>query len=110
MPRNIFTRILLGVPAAAAALTLVACTGGGIQRPSAEELSSGISTILTNVGQDGVYTEEQIDCFAEKFLVAQLPDQDLASLAAGRDEQSSESVKALVTTTMQEATVTCTAQ
>lgn len=100
-------RILLALPIAAAALSLAACSSGAVQRPTTVELSTGITTILENVGQAGTYTSDQILCIAEKFYATELDDQDLANIAAGKDEQSSQSAKDLVTSTMSEAITTC---
>ena len=111
MNRNLRTRtrVLLAMPVAVVAISLAACSGGGdgSARPSADELSDGIATIFEDNGQGGILTDEQIDCVADAFLASDVSDQDLANLAAGKDEQTSQDAKALVTDTMAEAITTC---
>ena len=111
--RNLRSRILMTLPIAALAISLAACAGGpgggsgGSDRPSADELSTGITTILEDAGQGGVLTEEQVDCIADEFLDSEVSDQDLKNMADGEDLQTSQEAKDLVTTTMQDAIGTC---
>lgn len=100
------TRVLLALPIAAVAFSLAACSGGS-ERPSTGELSDGISTILEDAGQGGILTDDQLECVAEAFLDSDVSDQDLANLAAGKDEQTTEEAKTLVTETMSEAGAAC---
>lgn len=102
------TRVLLALPIAAVAFSLAACSGGS-ERPSTGELSEGISTILEDAGQGGLLTDDQLECVAEAFLDSDVSDQDLANLAAGKDEQTTEEAKTLVTETMSEAGAACAA-
>ncbi|WP_417508940.1 hypothetical protein [Microbacterium sp.] len=108
------TRLLLALPIAAAAISLAACSGvgatGGDARPTADELSSGIATILEDAGQGDVLTADQLDCVAGEFLDSKVSDKDLQSLANGKDEQTSEEAKDLVSQTMSEAAMTCSAE
>lgn len=111
MNRNLRTRpsrLLLAVPIAAVALSLAACSGGA-QRPSTDELSDGIATILEDSGQGDLLTGEQITCVAEYFLTSDVSDRDLAYIAEGKDTQTSEEAKTLVTSTMQDAGMECAA-
>lgn len=102
------TRLLLALPIAAVAISLAACSGvGAVTRPTADELSSGIATILEDAGQGDVLTTEQVDCVAAEFLDSEVSDKDLQNLAEGKDEQTSEEAKDLVSQTMSEAAVTC---
>ena len=116
MNRNLRTRtrLLLAVPVAAVAISLAACASGGASggtdRPSADQLSDGISTILEDGGQGGILTDDQVDCVADAFLASDVSDQDLSNLAAGKDEQTSEEAKSLVTSTMSEAVMTCASE
>lgn len=116
MNRNLSTRarLLLTLPIAAAAISLAACGGaaggGDSVRPSADELSDGIAMILQDAGQAGILTDDQIDCVADAFLASDVSDQDLANLAAGKDEQTSQDANALVTDTMAEAITTCASE
>lgn len=109
MNRNLRTnssRILMALPIAAVAFSLAACAGAA-QRPSADHLSQGIATILEDSGQGGLMTDEQLDCVADYFLDSEVSDQDLANIAEGKDLQTSEESKDLVTATMQDAAVEC---
>jgi len=109
MNRNLRTntsRILMTLPIAAVALSLAACAGAA-ERPSADKLSEGIVTILEDSGQGDIMTADQIDCVAEYFLDSEVTDQDLANIADGKDLQTSEESKDLVTSTMQDAVVEC---
>ena len=113
--RNVRSRILMTLPIAALAVSLAACAGGpggggGSDRPSAEELSSGITTILEDSGQGDILTAEQVECIAEEFLDSDVSDQDLKNMAGGEDLQTSEEAKQLVTSTMQDAVATCTTE
>lgn len=115
MNRNLRTRarLLLALPVAAVAISLAACAGGGAggaDRPSSDQLSDGIATILEDSGQSGILTDDQIDCVADAFLDSDVSDQDLSNLAAGKDEQTSEEAKSLVTSTMSEAVMTCASE
>lgn len=107
------SRILMALPIAAVAFSLAACAGSagpggdGSDRPSADELSTGITTILEDGGQGGILTEEQIDCIADEFVDSEVSDEDLKNMAGGEDLQTSEEAKTLVTSTMQEAIETC---
>lgn len=108
--RNLRSRILMTMPIAALAVSLAGCAGGpggGSDRPSTEELSTGITTILEDAGQGGVLTEEQVDCIAGEFLESDVSDQDLKNMADGEDLQTSQEAKDLVTATMQDAIGTC---
>lgn len=113
--RNLRSRILMTLPIAAVALSLAACAGGpdggsgGSDRPSADELSTGITKILEDSGQSDLLTADQVDCIAGEFLDSEVSDQDLKNMAGGEDLQTSEEAKQLVTTTMQEAVTTCAA-
>ena len=102
------SRILMALPIAAVALSLAACAGGA-ERPSVDELSDGIATIFDDAGQGGILTDDQMDCVAEKFLESDVSDQDLANIAEGKDVQTTEDAKSLVTSTMQDAVVECAA-
>ncbi|KDA06931.1 hypothetical protein DC31_07840 [Microbacterium sp. CH12i] len=109
MNRNLRTRpsrLLLALPVVAIAFSLAACSGGA-QRPSVDQLSDGLTTILEEGGQGGILTDDQIDCVAEKFLDSKVSDEDLSNLAAGKDEQTSQESKALVTDTMSSAAAEC---
>lgn len=108
------TRILMALPIAALAVSLAACAGsagpgggGDSDRPSTDELSAGITTILEDAGQGGILTEEQVDCISDEFLDSEVSDEDLKNMAGGEDLQTSEEAKTLVTTTMQDAIETC---
>ncbi|MGO3233105.1 MAG: hypothetical protein ACTIKT_06515 [Microbacterium sp.] len=108
MNRNLRTntsRILMALPIAAVAFSLAACAGAA--RPSADQLSEGIATILEDSGQGDLMTADQIDCVAEYFLDSEVTDQDLANIAEGKDLQTSEESKDLVTATMQDAGMEC---
>lgn len=109
--RNLRTRparLVMALSIAAAAVTLSAC-GGGAERPTADQLSSGIATIFEDAGQADLLTDEQLDCVAEHFLDSEVSDQDLANIAEGKDLQTSQEAKDLVTSTMQDSIVECTA-
>jgi len=115
--RNLRSRILMTLPIAVVAISLAACaggpgggSGGSSDRPSAEELSTGITTILEDSGQGDLLTADQVDCIAGEFLESEVSDQDLKNMAGGEDLQTSEEAKQLVTTTMQDAVGTCAAQ
>jgi hypothetical protein len=113
--RNLRARILMTLPIAALAMSLAACAGapgGGIgsDRPSADELSTGITKILEDSGQGDLLTEEQVDCIAGEFIDSEVSDQDLENMAGGEDLQTSQEAKDLVTATMQDAVATCTAE
>lgn len=99
----------MALPIVAVAFSLSACAGGGAERPTADELSDGITTIFEESGQSDLMTEEQIDCVAEKFLDSEVSDQDLTNIAQGKDLQTSEEAKDLVTSTMQDAVMECAA-
>ncbi|CAH0203693.1 MULTISPECIES: hypothetical protein [unclassified Microbacterium] len=101
------TRLLLALPVAAVAISLTACSGGGAGRPSADELSDGIASILEEAGQGDALTDEQLDCVADAFLESEVSDQDLANLAEGKDLQTSQDAKDLVSQTMAESFTTC---
>lgn len=100
------TRLLLALPVAAVAFSLAACSGGAT-RPTVDELSSGIGQIFEDNGQGGVLTDDQLDCIAEAFLDSDVSDEDLSNLADGKDLQTSEDAKSLVTETMVEASSSC---
>lgn len=110
------TRLLLVLPVTALAVSLAACAGGGTggsdgsARPSVDEISTGMSKILEDSGQGDLLTDEQVDCVAGELADSEISDQDLQNVADGKDIQTSEDAKQLVTTTMQEAVGTCAAQ
>lgn len=103
------TRILMALPLAAVAFSLAACSGGTAERPSTEQVSEGIAKIFEDSGQGGILTDDQLDCVAEYFLASEVSDADLANIAEGKDLQTSEEAKTLVTSTMQESIVECAA-
>jgi len=110
------TRLLLALPIAAAAISLAACAGtaggqdGGSGRPSVDDVSVGITKILDDAGQSDLLTEDQITCISERFVDSKVSDEDLSNLAAGKDEQTSEDAKELVSQTMTEASTACAAE
>jgi hypothetical protein len=108
MNRKLRTRLLIAPPVAALAISLAACSGGGGTRPSADELSDGIASILEEAGQGDALTDEQLNCVADAFLESEVSDQDLANLAEGKDLQTSQDAKELVSQTMAESFTTCT--
>ena len=99
--------LALAAGVSATALVLTACSGGGAGRPSADELSDGIASILEEAGQGDALTDEQLDCVADAFLESEVSDQDLANLAEGKDLQTSQDAKDLVSQTMAESFTTC---
>ena len=95
---------------AAVAVSLSACAGGASsERPSADKVSEGIAKIFEDSGQGGILTDDQLDCVAEYFVASEVSDNDLANIAEGKDLQSSEEAKTLVTSTMQDSIVECAA-
>ncbi|WP_243229609.1 hypothetical protein [Microbacterium sp. CIAB417] len=113
--RKLRTRLLSAVPIAALAFSLAACGAPAAERPSTEELSEGITTILEDQGltvgdgEDAQLTPDQVDCISGELLDSEISDQDLANLAEGKDEQTSQDAFNLVQTTMTEAVQTCAA-
>ena len=112
--RKLRTRLLTAVPIAALALSLAACGGSAAERPSTSELSEGITTILEDTGgytigdgEDAQITTAQVDCISDELIASDIPDQDLANLAEGKDEQTSQETFELVQTTMTAAVQTC---
>jgi hypothetical protein len=113
--RKLRTRLLTAVPIAALAFSLAACGGSAAERPSTSELSEGVTMILEDGGitvgdgEDDQLTADQVDCISDELIASDIPDQDLANLAEGKDEQSSQETYDLVSTTMTEAVQTCAA-
>lgn len=112
--RNLRTRarLLMALPIAAVAFSLTAC-GAAVERPTTEEVSSGVTQILEDGGyvvgdgEDAQFTPTVIDCIAEKLVDSEISDQDLANLAEGKDEQTSQEAFTLVQTTMADASTEC---
>ena len=77
--RNLF--LVLPV---AATLFLSAC-GGAVERPSTDELATGLTSILESQGVSGL-TEEQVTCIAEGLEASDLSDSVLAAVATGDAE------------------------
>lgn len=106
LDRKLRTRLLTALPVAALVFSLAAC-GGSADRPSVDELSDGMAAIFEEQGYGDSFTDEVLDCLAEALLASEVSDQDLANLADGRDEQTSEEAYTLVQTTIQEASTEC---
>lgn len=113
--RKLRTRLLIAVPIAALAFSLAACGGSAAERPSTDELTEGVTVILEDGGiavgdaEDDQLTTAQVDCISDELIASDISDQDLANLAEGKDEQTSEEAFDLVQTTMTEAVQTCAA-
>ncbi|MGW8483103.1 hypothetical protein ACWGJP_08170 [Microbacterium sp. NPDC055903] len=105
--RNVRTRLAAALPAAVLALSLAACGAPAAERPTSDELSEGIAAILEDGGQGGILTDEQITCVADELIASDVTDQDLANLAAGQDQQTSQEAYDLVKTEMAAAVATC---
>jgi hypothetical protein len=99
-------RLLMALPVAALAFTLAACSGGA-QRPSVPELSEGITPILDDYGIGGQIDESGVDCISEQLIASEISDQDLANLADGKDEQTSQEAYDLVQSEMTAAVQEC---
>lgn len=99
-------RLLMALPVAALAFTLAACSGGA-QRPSVDELSEGITTILDDGGIGEQFDQASVDCISEELIASDISDQDLSNLADGKDEQTSQEAYDLVQTEMTTAVQKC---
>lgn len=108
--RSRTSRLLLALPVAALAFSLAACSGAAAERPTSEELSTGIQKILDDGGIGDQFTEGQVSCIADALLDTSISDEDLANIADGRDVQTSEDAKALVTQEMGSAVTECATQ
>ena len=100
------TRLLMALPIVAVAFSLAACSGT-VERPSVDEVSSGFAEILGATGQSDVFTDEVIDCMAAELVDSEISDADLRNIADGKDEQTSQEAKELVSTTTAAAVQTC---
>ncbi|GAB3595835.1 hypothetical protein [Microbacterium tumbae] len=105
--RNLRTRLLAVLPVAALAFSLTACGGAAAERPSVPELSEGITTILDDAGIADQFDDASIDCISEALIASEISDQDLANLAEGKDEQTSQEAFDLVQSEMTTATQEC---
>ena len=113
--RKLRNRLLSAVPIAALAFSLAACGGAAAERPSTDELSEGVTVILEDGGitvgdgEDDQLTTDQVDCISDELIASDIADEDLANLAEGKDEQTSQEAYDLVSTTMAAAVQTCAA-
>lgn len=108
--RNLRTpaRLLLAVPIAALALSLAAC--GGSARPTADEVSTGLTKFFDEQGTSDAIDEQASTCFAEKLVDSELSDETLRYLADGEDKQSSVEDRDLTTKILQDNLEECTGE
>lgn len=104
--RSRTSRLLLALPVAALAFSLAACSGGA-QRPTSDELATGITKIFDEGGIGDQFTDEQISCIADHPVDSDLSDQDLANIAEGKDVQTDQAAYDLMEKEMTEAGTTC---
>ncbi|SJN46626.1 hypothetical protein FM104_15105 [Microbacterium esteraromaticum] len=100
------TRLLLALPIAVAAFSLAACSSPA-ERPSSDDLSSGIQKILDDGGLGDQFNDEQVSCISDELIDSKISDQDLQNIADGKDVQTNQEAKDLVSKEMSEAVVTC---
>lgn len=100
------SRLLLALPAAALAFSLAACAAPA-QRPSVEEITAGWQQILEDNGQGGNVPEPVLECMSEALIDSDLSDEDLRNIADGKDVQTSEEARELLSQVAQDASGEC---
>ncbi|MGB3730366.1 hypothetical protein [Microbacterium sp.] len=97
-------RLLTLLPVAVLAFSLTACSGA--QRPSADELATGMQQIFTDAGQSDI-PDAVVKCIAEKLVDSDVSDEDLANAAKGKDVQTSTDAQKKMTKVVQDSAQEC---
>ena len=105
--RKLRTRLLTAVPIAALAFSLAACSTP-VERPTPEVVAAGYQKIIDANDQGVLYTDAMVLCLSEAMVDSEISDQDLANIAAGKDEQTSTEAQNLITQVITEAAPECT--
>lgn len=100
------TRILLAVPVAALALSLAACSAS---RPSADEVSQGLSKYFEEANMGDILTDDAADCFAGYLVDSDLSNDTLNYIAQGKDLASSTDDATLTQKILTDNLAECTA-
>lgn len=103
------TRLLMALPIAAVAFSLAAC-GGPAERPSVDEVSSGLQKFFDEQGQADTLSDAAATCLAEALVESDLSNETLSYLADGEDRQKDEADKAVTTQVLQDNLQECTAK
>lgn len=88
-------RILMALPIAALAFSLAAC--GGAARPTADQVSEGLTTYLEDQGIGDAVPDTAADCFAGYLVDSDLSNETLNHIANGEDLASSTEDRDLTT-------------
>ncbi len=109
--RNLRTpaRLLMALPIAALAFSLAAC-GGAVERPSAQEVADGLTTVLEEQGLGDSLPDDVTLCLSEALVDSDVSDATLAAIAKGDSEaRTDDDEYALVQKTISDAGPDCVA-
>ncbi|MFC4138816.1 MULTISPECIES: DUF2510 domain-containing protein [unclassified Microbacterium] len=76
-------------------------------RPTAEEVTSGIETIITATGTTDTFTESQMQCFGEEFVASDISDDVLQVIASGEPALTDAEALAAFSQELMDAAPTC---
>jgi len=79
-------RLLMAVPVAALTLSLAAC---GANRPTADQVSDGLTKYFEDAGMADTLPESAADCYAGYLVDSDLSNETLTYIANGEDKASS---------------------
>ncbi|MFE6736821.1 DUF2510 domain-containing protein [Microbacterium sp. NPDC057650] len=80
-------------------------TGEG--RPTADEVASGIETIIAGTGTTESFTDSQVQCFGEEFVASDIPDDVLQVIASGEPALTDATALSAFSQELMDAAPTC---
>lgn len=79
-------------------------------RPTVEEVSAGLTEVLTSIGENDVYTAEQITCISEAFVASDISDDTLRVIANGDEMLTDADALTAFTEELTDSGVSCLMQ
>ncbi|MFE6997741.1 DUF2510 domain-containing protein [Microbacterium sp. NPDC057659] len=76
-------------------------------RPTAEEVTGGIETILAETGTTDTFTDSQLQCFGEEFVASDIPDDVLQVIASGEPALTDSAALSAFSKELMDAAPTC---
>lgn len=102
------SRILMALPIAALAFSLAACGGAAAERPSAQQVADGLTSVLEDQGLGDSLSDDVVLCLSEALVDSEVSNESLDAIAKGDENvQTDQKEGALVQKTITEAAPDC---
>ncbi|MER7446718.1 hypothetical protein [Microbacterium sp. NPDC097977] len=102
------SRILMALPIAALAFSLAACGGAAPERPSAQQVADGLTSVLEDQGLRDSLSDDVVLCLSEALVDSEVSNESLDAIAKGDENVKTDQKEgALVQKTINDAAPDC---